>query len=388
MELIWFRKLVDAVNFAETSHDLCVFSHELSENGTRRFVVGVLPDLWNLVHEATLTNRTFYEIVQGTKNCRYYLDVEMMTHTNVDKNLENIISDIIAIHENQYGEMECVVLDSSSTVKSSYHLIWPNHIFPSNREVKTEALSTYGGLSEFLVMNKHKTPVSCIDFCVYSKWQNFRTYLSVKKGKNVPLQRHRLTSHKLAQYSEFDFFVASLIGVPRGNPVVRKVMPYVAKLSKPKIKPLDYVQATSNITQMEDILKTLDKRLSDLKLSSFDYYNDSQILVVRTIHQQFCLTAGRSHSTNNVYFIHHVLSSGIQQRCREQLCILTSVLHGWPLLSLSDLSRNCIAELTNDLTISVSCGVKILRMTFLLGDRCLVAEPFPNIQNFFRRILQ
>ena len=347
MALKWFRKLDEAIRFAETASELCIFSQEFASNGARKFVAGLLPDLWDLLINTSSTERTFYEIVQDTKWCRYYLDVEMLTEFNPRANLEAIVKQIVLIHEKKYGKYKCIVLDSSSSIKSSFHVIWPNQIFATKSELKSEVMDAYGSCLDVNVHNKHGNMVSCIDFSVYSKRQNFRTYLSVKKGKNVPLQKHSFTSACLMVLTEYAFFASSLICVP--NIISTHHVNEARHLDQSRFLPVIHHPDINQYPELLDVqktMRTLHNRLNQLTLSSFAYYTDSNILVVRSKNQQYCLTANRPHSTNNIYFVHFISSPAIQQRCQNGTCKLASALYGWPLLHVSTELKISLQKLT------------------------------------------
>ena len=359
MAVTWFRKLEEAIQFAETASELCIFSHEFATNGARKFVVGLLPDLWKLLLRTSFTERTFYEIIQDTKRCRYYLDIEMLNNFNPCTNLEDIVEQIILIHERKYGKYDCIMLDSSSSIKSSYHIIWPDHIFSTKKEIKTAVLDTYGLCLDINVSDKHGNKVSCIDGSVYSRRQNFRTYLSVKRGKNVPLQKHTFTSASSLGSSEYVFFASSLICVP--DMIIAQSI-----IETPQPKQSRSVTITNhrdinhfpNLLTVQNTMRTLHEQLDLLNLSSFDYYSASNILVIRSQNQQHCLTANRSHSTNNIYFVHYISSPAIQQRCQSESCKRAAVHHGWPLLTIPIALEESLQNLTRS-SRSTVCSLSV-----------------------------
>lgn len=234
---VFFRQ-ADAFDFAsKQEEDVRVFaveSKELKGVGSRKYIVSTVTEFWFYYKQLGVDSRHFYEVIEEDRTCHLYFDLEYLKHLNTEKDEFEILDlwikfvcDFLLYNlKIKSDKNNVVILDSSTTNKFSYHLIWhlKNVVFLNNIHVGyfvkdmcfklKQFLNNSGNESETAWFKKlrykerlkklititsdiSKLPCLFVDEGVYTKNRNFRLYMSSKISKNVNLN--------LSSFSNFDF---------------------------------------------------------------------------------------------------------------------------------------------------------------------------------------
>ena len=174
---------------SELSYDR-PFALQFSTNGARKFLLSTRTGMWRMISDTATPH--FYEIITDLYMKRLYMDVEFLIDQNSSVNVNHLQTTIIDLVEEKVRAGTVIVLDSSSTVKASFHLIWPNFEKDSMQVLRqlVREISTHRSLQ----ISRNFQQYSCIDTMPYTKNQNFRMLHCSKMGKKEILRVSFLTS--------------------------------------------------------------------------------------------------------------------------------------------------------------------------------------------------
>ena len=141
------RKTFDSQNEAilhsQTNCDFLVFSYEINYGGCRRFMSSSALEFWSFYKDMEESKRFHYEVIVKLKPCKLYFDIEYVLTYNPLINGHQMTIDFIDFVNSKLKELFCkdiskedvVILESSSALKFSIHLIFSKVIFSNNNQM-------------------------------------------------------------------------------------------------------------------------------------------------------------------------------------------------------------------------------------------------------------
>ena len=151
----------------------------------------------------------FYEIITNLYKIRLYMDMEFSISQNTDMDVMQLLTSIIKIVQEKLAAGPVIVLNSSSTMKASYHLIWPNFESDNMDVLRQHVGDTLTHKSMQILRNFQKH--SCIDTTPYTKYQNFRMLHCSKMGKRELLRVSLMTAERYRNLPLVDIFEYFLV---------------------------------------------------------------------------------------------------------------------------------------------------------------------------------
>ena len=314
--------------------DLCIFAEETSLSGARCFILCDKQKMWHKIEKNNANNRCFYEVITEHFFARFYLDIELKTSNHVpgisDGSLQNIINAV----DRHFGYSPLIVLDSSTCVKQSYHLIWPDIVRNSNSEYR-DFVYHLSRLESCNAIPDTNSTIRIIDTAPYCLRQNFRMYKCCKKGRTSAFEQHHLTSECFRALDSYDFFLKTLICLNR-----KPLSPCAGRPTQyDKSVRVDYAEEsalnTNNLRMIELVVHSLLPELNNFKLSRCKYFVDTGILLLLSNQPFYCAMVGRKHQKNTGYFVFNEKRCTFEHRCSDGTCKTLSNTRGWKKYSLS-----------------------------------------------------
>ena len=168
-----FSKLNDAVIWSKKKTYSRVFSREIAKGGIRNFIGSSQSRFWNFYSCLPNNQRKYYEIIISEVPCRLYFDIEYEKIYNKTRNgiemmkqlLDYIIEKIYAECKLKVNRQEVIILESSTSLKFSTHLIFHSVIFKHNQECKkfVDLITKDEEYNVFMVYKNEEKLVSVID---------------------------------------------------------------------------------------------------------------------------------------------------------------------------------------------------------------------------------
>jgi hypothetical protein len=168
------------------SKEQIILAEDINSTGTKQFYVDTLKNLNQLY--SSKTDKHFYEVLVENKPSRLFLDIESETAV---VNIEKMVNDLAAIliHFLQQKNSAIVpifeVLDSSSSAKSSFHIVCTNVYFANIYHVGAFVRTVV------CVYIFNEEDYSAIDTAVYTKNRMFRVNGSTKFGSSRVLKNDK-----------------------------------------------------------------------------------------------------------------------------------------------------------------------------------------------------
>lgn len=321
-----YRTLREALRSVQPNQ--LVVAEDVSATGQKRFRVGTVSGLGQ-VYDG-LTNRHWYECVEENKPSRLFLDVE--SKGTVD--IRRIVVFFQEAVQLKFGRPGCFeVIDSSSSEKSSWHVVCTNvylkNIYHVGAFVRRAVLwMTHSG-DTTLISN-----VAAIDTAVYTKNRMFRVKGSTKYGSSRVLKHRRPWSELLVQSpppctTVGECVVGECLEIDGSEPVSTSAAPSAlfqydeGRQQWFSAGPNNYSQQTTKVSTscplLCPILDWLDQnknaRILRHKLSMTDtgYY----IVPARST---ICEIAGRTHKGCAIWFKINTTNQTVRQRCLDSEC--------------------------------------------------------------------
>jgi len=190
-----FRRVVDATNYIQeqglatnTLATLPIFGVDAStKSGAKKYIVGGWSALWS--HIERLTNQQqghFYEMLQEGVPIRLFFDLDVEAPCSTFEEDMNAVIDAVKarVTVNPTEKAVPIILDSTTPIKHSRHLVFPHLVMPNMESVKTFVHTILADLHL-----KHPSRASegdhimGIDPAVYTKGRLLRVLGSSKKNK-------------------------------------------------------------------------------------------------------------------------------------------------------------------------------------------------------------
>ena len=130
-------------------------------------------------------------------HCKLYFDIDVINSGKSESNIqlvENlidiVINDVKATYNIYSTRNDVLVLDSSTHLKFSNHVIFENIVFKNNQACLEyiNSLAERRDLSKLMFLDSYSCLKPIYDVSVYSRNQNFRLMNSSKIGKSVILK--------------------------------------------------------------------------------------------------------------------------------------------------------------------------------------------------------
>ena len=320
----------EALEEADSSSKF-TFSHEIEFGGKRKFLTSSLDDFWKWYMSKSEKNRKFYEVIPSQSHSKLYYDLEYQVRENEFKDgrkmLDVLIEETVTMLNEMFGHHvlkdDILVLDATTPLKYSLHVIFTKTIFDSNLSIgcfvkvlKSKLQERHPGL--FDVQNKGKT-VSFIDSCVYKKHQNFRLFLSRKMGKENYLLLSSIKNDSWKFASNEDIFRASIItNVDReaGEAILK--MKELTPVQGPKPIIMKSPVTDKYKSPYHEIEEVLLKKVSPGYIRDCIYYGGlSEVVIFSIGGTRWCSNVGREHSSNNIYYICNLGDMTLVQACHR-----------------------------------------------------------------------
>lgn len=320
-----------AKNGTENSDKIRVFAVEVAQTGNRRYLVASTEDFW----ESYITHKTknFYELVQTSKCCKLYLDVEYYKAENPSKDGEKAVRRLIQLiveklrndHGVHTSNEDCLILEASNVEKFSIHLIFFNTKFDSNYSCGHFVKDMMSRCQEedrelFLVKSKHSTLKSMVDTQVYSRNRQFRLFLSSKFGEQRPLvlsaMDRSIKKSQTIECQDRQIFELSLITNCSDDATLIK-LPQTTNIlvSSPKKLP-----DNNSSTTYSDIEEAINKIITPGYISVKRNLEGGRV-TYKISGFSYCRIKKSNHSSNNqIYFVYNPKTHSIVQHCWNAQC--------------------------------------------------------------------
>ena len=327
--------LEHAKNRSENSDEKkrTVFAVEVAQTGSRRYLVATTEDFW----ESYITHKTknFYELIESSKCCKLYLDVEYYKAENPSKDGEKAVRRLIQLiveklrsnHGIHTSEDDCLILEASSVEKFSTHLIFVTTKFDSNYSCGHFVKDMMSRCQEedrelFLVKTKLSTMKSMVDTQVYSRNRQFRLFLSSKFGEQRPLvlstMDRSIKKSQTIECQERQIFELSLItNCSNDATLIELPKPMTANIliSSPKKLP-----DNNSSTTYSDIEEAINKIITPGHISVKRNLEGGRV-TYKISGYNYCRIKKSNHSSKNqIYFVHNPKTHSIVQHCWNAQC--------------------------------------------------------------------
>lgn len=316
-----YRTLREALHRVQPNQ--IVVAEDVSVTGQKRFRVGTVAGLGQVY--AGLTSRNWYECVEENKPSRLFLDVESTGTVDI-RRIVVFFQEAVQVYFDRPGCFE--VIDSSSSEKSSWHVVCTNvylkNIYHVGAFVRRAVLGMTHSGDAALISN-----VAAIDTAVYTKNRMFRVKGSTKYGSSRVLKHHLPWSELLVQSPPPCTTVGECLEIDGSEPVSTSTAPSALFQYDEGCQqwlsagPSNYSQQTTKISTscplLCPILDWLDQnkntRILRHKLSMTDtgYY----IVPARST---ICEIAGRTHKGCAIWFKINTTTQTVLQRCLDSEC--------------------------------------------------------------------
>jgi hypothetical protein len=178
-----FPKLKEALIKCNKDMSEIIIAEDIAGNGAKRFHVDSLENLHQLY--MSMQKKHWYETLQEKRQSRLFLDIESESSVVDIKGLVGFIRDNLQVFLRCKGSTTAPVfeiLDSSSSAKSSFHVVCTNVFFENTYHV--------GAFVRRIIclMIKQGLDYSAIDESVYTKNRMFRINGSTKFGSERRLK--------------------------------------------------------------------------------------------------------------------------------------------------------------------------------------------------------
>ena len=338
------RKTFDSQNEAilhsQTNCDFLVFSYEINYGGCRRFMSSSALEFWSFYKDMEESKRFHYEVIVKLKPCKLYFDIEYVLTYNPLINGHQMTIDFIDFVNSKLKELFCkdiskedvVILESSSALKFSIHLIFSKVIFSNNNQMGQfvkKILSSEDAYEKFSVSNKAGDSISFVDMTVYTSNRNFRLLYSSKLGKRRPFLISQIDVSIKPDSCPEDIFCSTLVTNVDVTSENIEILSYSDDSGDKEV-------STACIS--EEVEKCPSKSNSQLKNDEVECFinNVAAPGIVRNrkvfsspsleiIHyditgSKFCRKVNRCHRSNNVYFRYYPSKDLLKQGCYSPSC--------------------------------------------------------------------
>ena len=343
-----------AIDWARRDSNLMVFSFEsrsLNGPGKRSFLVADPRHYFNVFIRRPLKDRTAYEVIRENTPVKLYFDLEFDKSVNPEicgASLTKVLLKICKFFLRECFDVNCsddeiIVLDSSTAVKFSNHVIFnlDNVCFKDNHHVgnfvrmisleiskcHTSRVSSIADVSmsqidSLFVKDKDDTKLFC-DMGVYSRNRNFRLYNATKLGKNTPLVLSKEGSnYDYYRDKEQDLFLDSLVSLTKEN---SKILSYGENREYSPVKSFTPVSVTHNLknykySPYEELDQYISEKVKPGRIKSWKYFSSNQSIVYSFDNYRFCHNIRREHKSNGVILIANIKKRVWYQKCLDPDC--------------------------------------------------------------------
>lgn len=303
-----FRSLYEALQNAE---DIIV-AEDISDDGKKVFYTG---DIESLDQRYTNTEQKhWYEVILENKPTRVFLDVESKTPVSIDSIVEffkKTIHLMFGIHG------EAAVIDSCSSDKYSWHVIFPDVVLRNSYHV--------GAFVRRNVLAMQDDPIAlAIDTAVYTKHRMFRLKGSSKFGQERILKHTQPWYELLVQPYQPDQ-VYDCLEIDDSIPVSTSASPHALfecndSASWSRRETTTHQKSTNTCCPLlSPILDWLDREWDacTVRFGTNMSLNGHYRISTRS---KKCRIAGRTHKGNNIWFDININRRVVHQRCYDEEC--------------------------------------------------------------------
>ena len=326
-----FFRLSDALR-SITSPQSSVFSWEIGLKGKRKFLLAPIDEFW--VKYQTWPDKKYYEVIKSDYPSKLYFDLEFSVKHNPKKDgsemckmLLKLTSELLKDHLNHVAiTKDILVLEASTAVKFSLHVIYTKTIFKNNQMVGQFVKIVKNKLNEkfpgqFEVMKGDRVD-HFVDSSVYRRNQNLRLFLSRKFGKMNPLQ---LSSSLSSSDWKCDclekkkkVFMGSLVSNVDTSiiPLTLSIEDNNQNIRQPSVVSVPVKKVYGTIySEIEEMVNNIVK--PGFIRDSIIYPGFSSIIVFLIGGSKYCRNVRREHTSNNVYFICNLDDLTLVQACHS-----------------------------------------------------------------------
>lgn len=302
------------------SNEKIVVAEDIDASGKKRFYADSVANL--AVLYSKLRQHHWYECLQENRPTRLFLDVESNGHVDI-KEMVDFLSDMVKVFWGANGIDTTPifqVLDSSSSTKTSYHVICTNfylkNVYHVGAFVRRCVLT--------MVINKRES--ESIDTGVYTLNRMFRVNRSTKFGSQRCL-KHDLPWNQLLVQSpspehynvhwcdEIDGSTPRSTSSPPEDLFEHDGERWVSKRKKCVTSPT----INTECLLLEPILDFLDQDLH-ADLNRYNQKMTENGLFMINAASKCCQIAQRNHNGNHIWFGINIINQTVQQHCYDNDC--------------------------------------------------------------------
>ena len=329
-----FFRQSDAVAFAasETSEKF-VFSFEVNLGGSRKYLVTNLDHFWSFYKNLPRSKRHYYEVIQSDKESKLYFDCEFDIRSNQQKDGHIMTRRLISVvnqrllqdHGIRNSFQDVLVLESTSEIKFSVHLIFTQVYFQNNQVCGQFVKNLLRTLTEeekkLLEISHHEQNSFFVDTTVYTRFRNLRLILSKKLGKQIHFDISRIDtfSKKLSYQVRSDdvdylIFKSSLVTYTSESSTFLTLHGEAGAEEK-------FIAPTIPSSNLPTPFPELDNFIMEYiypsSIRSWKYFKDSDLYCYYTSNYRFCHNIQKQHKRNCTYFLFYLKEVKLKQGCHK-----------------------------------------------------------------------
>ena len=299
-----------------------IIAEDINSTGAKQFHVDYVENLNQLYFSKT--EKHWYEVLVENKPSRLFLDVESETKVvNVDKLVEDLANVLLYFLQRKNSSVVPIfeVLDSSSSKKSSFHIICTNVYFANIYHVGAFVRKLVCGY----MLNEEDC--SAIDTAVYTKNRMFRVNGSTKFGSARVLKNDNNWDALLVQTPSPVSEVFQCKEVDSSSPISTSMHPkdlFEYNIDKEiwVSKVVHHARAESMSTDcplLEPVFDWLDK-IHDAEIQRYDQRLHPDGYISVTSGSLNCQIKNRKHKSNHIYFTFDINKQTVRQKCHDNEC--------------------------------------------------------------------
>lgn len=319
-----------------------VFSFEIASDGRRHFLAGPATTVFWKIKRLKAHKRHWYEVIGQGCPCKLYFDIEFYRDKNPGRDGSQILAQfkdkLIAYIRLRLGlilELRDILdLESSTESKFSRHIVVNlpgERLFENNLHVGVFVREFMSSLTQeerrvFTFWDKQAEKEELfIDFSVYSKNRNFRTYLSSKFGRKQSLTLSEASKMQHSELSEKDVFLKSLITWIENPGSDHIKIPGVAHVgSTPSDYSVPVCSKSAVQTSQRSLFPEVDQFIEVLikpgSIRKIEWKPSLMTLEYEIQGYRYCYNVQRWHRSNNIRYI-VLLNQGVYfQMCHDPDC--------------------------------------------------------------------
>jgi len=294
-----------------------VFAQDISSSGCKQFWTGTL-ELFKNIYADNSVSRHWYECLLENRPTRLFLDIESMTEVSITDIVDFFKKSIQSFCEKRgiyNNQFEIEILDSCSTTKYSWHVLFKNVIFKNIYHV--------GAFVRRTILAMQDNPLyKAVDTAIYTKNRMFRLAGSSKFGSNRILRTSKPWWELLVQIPSEKYF--ECLEIDGSEPASTSIHPHAL---------FTYTRDRwiRNGSPVQCDAVHIECPLLTPVLDWLDHHEKSEIMrhkikLIETgcfmvpAKSRTCHIAKRTHKGNKIWYLIDLTKMEITQRCTDAEC--------------------------------------------------------------------